>query len=189
MKPRPFDPELYPKFRTKAGLLTGYAFGCGYVENYERDDDRLTLSREPNDWHVKGFIGGRHVWEIFERLTDARQFCRRHTAPSRTLEARLALMLAPYFPTTDARADVIAAELWRDESGGWSVNQPFRIARDADLAETLDALRSRWEVFKANYHPRARVQDITNASFEGVQFPALLEIDGIHFAEIRPARP
>jgi hypothetical protein len=37
----------------------------------------LTLSREPNDWHVKGFIAGKHVWEIFEKLKDARTFCRK----------------------------------------------------------------------------------------------------------------
>ena len=79
---RNFDPELYPRFRTKAGLLTGYAFACGYVEKYATGDDRLTLSREPNDWHVKGWIDGIHAWEVFERLTDARRFCRRHCRPA-----------------------------------------------------------------------------------------------------------
>ena len=69
-------PEL-SKFHNKDGNLTMYSFACGYVERYEDGDDRLTLLREPNDWHVKGFIDGVHVWESFERLSDARKFCRK----------------------------------------------------------------------------------------------------------------
>jgi len=65
-----------PRFVSSRGFLTPYAFGCGDVEVYEEGDNRLTLSREPNDWHVKGFIDGKHVWEIFERLHKARGFCR-----------------------------------------------------------------------------------------------------------------
>jgi hypothetical protein len=65
------------RFHNKAGNLTPYAFACGYVERYASGEDRLTLSREPNDWHVKGFIAGKHVWEIFEKLKDARTFCRK----------------------------------------------------------------------------------------------------------------
>ena len=62
-------------FRTKAGKLTRYAFACGYIEQYENDDDnRLTLLREPNDYHVKGFINGKHTWEVFELVKDARKF-------------------------------------------------------------------------------------------------------------------
>jgi hypothetical protein len=65
------------RFHTKNGNLTGYAFACGYVESYVDGENRLSLIREPNDWHVKGFVGTRHVWECFEKLGDARKFCRR----------------------------------------------------------------------------------------------------------------
>jgi hypothetical protein len=64
------------KFHDKHGRLTPYSFGCGYVETYRNSTgDSLTLCREPNDWHVKGFICGKHVWEIFEKLSEARAFC------------------------------------------------------------------------------------------------------------------
>jgi hypothetical protein len=72
------------KFYNKDGTLTGYAFACGYLEVYGESRDsknRLRIYREPNDWHVKGWIGedGKtHVWEIFEKLSDARKFCRKH---------------------------------------------------------------------------------------------------------------
>jgi len=65
------------RFHNKAGNLTPYAFGCGYVERYAREKDRLCIAREPNDWHVKGFIDEKHVWEIFETLKAARAFCRK----------------------------------------------------------------------------------------------------------------
>jgi len=65
------------RFHDKRGNLTGYAFGCGYVERYgNATGDNLTIHREPNDWHVKGFVSGVHVWEIFEKLSAARAFCR-----------------------------------------------------------------------------------------------------------------
>jgi len=72
-------PEI-SKFHDKNGDLTGYSFLCGYVERYEKDGDSensLTLLKEPNDWHVKGFLNGKHVWESFEKLKDARNFCRK----------------------------------------------------------------------------------------------------------------
>lgn len=83
MRPAPrlrpgFDPELYPKFRNANGTLTGYAFGCGYVEKYgETDTPRATISREPNGLHAKGFDrDGIHFWEIFETAREARRFAR-----------------------------------------------------------------------------------------------------------------
>ena len=70
------------RFRLKSGLLSRYAFACGYVKVYERDEDnRLCISREPNDYHVKGWINHNHVWEIFEKVTDARKFIRSHKLP------------------------------------------------------------------------------------------------------------
>jgi len=56
--------------------------------------------------------------------------------------------------------DVYAWELWRDDSGGWSVNDGWKIARETDLAGLKEAARGRWEVFKVNYFPRARVADL-----------------------------
>lgn len=73
-----FDHSLYPRFRNADGTLTGYAFGCGYVERYGGNDTpRAVISREPNDFHVKGFDkDGAHFWEIFEKVKDARRFAR-----------------------------------------------------------------------------------------------------------------
>jgi hypothetical protein len=62
-----------PKFKNKNGTLTPYAFACGYVEKY----GPLTLWREPNDWHVRGFVDGARLWECFETLREARQYARR----------------------------------------------------------------------------------------------------------------
>jgi hypothetical protein len=64
-------------FKNENGTLTPYAFACGYVEKYTKGEDRATLSREPNDWHVKGFLDDCHFWEIFDRLGDARRFARK----------------------------------------------------------------------------------------------------------------
>jgi hypothetical protein len=71
------------KFHNNAGNLTPYAFHCGHVEEYTEDENRLTISQEPNDYHVKGFINEKHVWKIFQTLREARKFCRRpHLAPA-----------------------------------------------------------------------------------------------------------
>lgn len=102
------------------------------------------------------------------------------------LETVLAELLAPYFPAPDSTADVIALELWQDGDGGLSVNSAWFMQRDATLPETLEILRARWEVFKVNYAPRARVSDLGDANYSGPEFPALLECGCIPFAEIRP---
>ena len=65
------------KLTTKNGKLTAYAFACGYVERKEKDDDnRLTLSKEHGAFHLRGFIGGVHVWECPDTLTAARKMMR-----------------------------------------------------------------------------------------------------------------
>ena len=69
--------ELYPKFRTKAGLLTTYAFACGYQETYKHENgDWLTLELDCL-YHVKGGIGRARVWETFETVRAARVFFNR----------------------------------------------------------------------------------------------------------------
>lgn len=85
-----------------------------------------------------------------------------------TLEARIlsliegafSLMLEKQGGLDSARFNVVAFELWRDCDGGLFVNQPWRMAREVSLPEVLTAARGRWEVYKVNYEPRARVRDI-----------------------------
>jgi hypothetical protein len=55
------------KFRNRNGEITRYSFCCGYVMQYElNDDNRITMSLEPNGFHLKGFINGEHFWDILE---------------------------------------------------------------------------------------------------------------------------
>ena len=61
------------KFFNKNSTLTSYSFACGYVEEY----GDLTISREPNGYHVKGFDKqDSHFWEIREKVKDARVLAR-----------------------------------------------------------------------------------------------------------------
>jgi hypothetical protein len=64
------------QFHNKDGTLTGYSFMCGHIEQYQDGDNRLAIVREPNDYHVKGFVNDKHVWEVFETIKEARKFCR-----------------------------------------------------------------------------------------------------------------
>ena len=62
------------KLTTKNGKLTGYAFGCGYVESKEKDDDNtLTLSKEHGAFHLRGFLNGVHVWKCPDTLAVGRK--------------------------------------------------------------------------------------------------------------------
>lgn len=64
------------KFNNKNGTLTRYAFACGYVEQKINGNARKTLSLDCI-WHIKGFDkSGKHFWECFDNLTQARQFYR-----------------------------------------------------------------------------------------------------------------
>lgn len=83
------------------------------------------------------------------------------------------------------RFDVIAHELWGDGEGGWSVNDSWHLARGCDREEAVSHLTSRWHVFKANYAPRAAIKNLEDANYCGEEFPSLLEVDGIAFAEVR----
>jgi len=82
----------------------------------------------------------------------------------------------------DKSFDVIAHELWGNSRDGYEVNDSWFIKRKADLAELLDAVRGRWEVFKVNYSTRATVSSI---SFDGDDETIYVESDGIPFLEIR----
>jgi hypothetical protein len=54
------------KFRDENGRLNEYAFACGYIEEYGKGKNRVSLSKEASTYHVKGFADGEHFWEVFE---------------------------------------------------------------------------------------------------------------------------
>jgi hypothetical protein len=97
-----------------------------------------------------------------------------------SIEAKLDSLL-PQFPSFD----VIAHELWADGEGSYSVNDSWHLARGCDREEAIGHLANRWQIFKANYAPKARVRDLTDENYSGPEFPALLEVDCIAFAEVR----
>ena len=85
----------------------------------------------------------------------------------------------------DTRFDVVAHELWGNKREGYETNSSWFLTKDADMAETLEAARGRWEVFKVNYHSKARVCDIADTGFDST---LSLEVNCIPFLEIRPSR-
>lgn len=110
--------SLYPRFRTKRGLLTRYAFMCGYVE--ERNG--LKLDMEHGVYHVRGFRHGKpegvtydgnrdispimtkpegeyHVWGTFAHVKEARKFMAKpfKHIPSRDGSVTLTLKTAGLF--------------------------------------------------------------------------------------------
>ena len=85
-------------------------------------------------------------------------------------------------PASDARFDVVAFELWGNSRDGFDCNNAWKIATNADLSQVLEATRGRWEVFKVNYLPKARVGDITDSGYDST---LSLEVDFIPFLEIR----
>jgi len=65
-----------------------------------------------------------------------------------------------------------------DDEGGFH-------ARGCDREEAISHLANRWAVFKLNYAPRACIKDLSDANWSGDEFPALLEVDCLAFAEVR----
>jgi hypothetical protein len=103
------------------------------------------------------------------------------------IETAIAEIITPVlaaFP--DARFNVLGCELWRDADGGWSFNDAFRIASETDLAGVQSAARGRWEVFKTNYMPRARVADVECLEYIPGDQSIYVECAGVSFLEIRP---
>ena len=99
-----------------------------------------------------------------------------------TLETRIAGMLAANEATT---YDVIAHELWGSRREGFETNTSWHLTRNADAAQVLEAARGRWEVFKINYLPDARVRDLADDSC-GAGLSIHLAVNGTPFLEIRP---
>lgn len=98
-----------------------------------------------------------------------------------SIEARIDALL-PNYPAFA----VVAHELTNDGEG-WSVNDSWYLARSCDREEVVSHLVNRWHVFKANYAPRAAAKNLENANWSGDEYPALLEVNCIPFAEIRNA--
>ena len=78
-------------------------------------------------------------------------------------------------------------ELWNDGQGGWSVNDGWVAGRDLSREALLDLCCQRWEVFKENYYPRARVADLETphevGGWQGVE-TLQVEICGSSFCEL-----
>lgn len=98
------------------------------------------------------------------------------------LETKIRNLITETNPDADARFNVVAHELWGNSKEGFETNTSWYIATNADLSQVLEAARGRWEVFKLNYLPKARVGDITDTGFDST---LSLEIDCIPFLEIR----
>jgi hypothetical protein len=63
------------QFYTSNGFLTSYAFNCGYVERLEvNENNRKTMFKEHNTFHVNGFNNSSHFWESFDTLTEAKKY-------------------------------------------------------------------------------------------------------------------
>jgi hypothetical protein len=98
------------------------------------------------------------------------------------------LIAAENFPE-GTEFKVVTHGLMRSEGGGWETNDSHYLTRDPVSLETvLEMARGRWETFKVNYLPRARVSDIVNA-YESGGDQLLLEVDFTSFLTIEAKRP
>jgi hypothetical protein len=100
------------------------------------------------------------------------------------LETKIRQLINAANPDASARFNVVAFELWGNAREGFDCNNAWKIARDARLAEVLEACRARWEIFKVNYLPKARVCDISDTGFDST---ISLEVNSVPFLEIRIA--
>ena len=100
------------------------------------------------------------------------------------LETRIRNLINETNATDESRFDIVAHELWGNSRDGFETNSSWYVATNADLSQVLEAARGRWEVFKANYLPKARVSEIVDAGFND---NLSLEVDCVPFLEIRLA--
>lgn len=100
------------------------------------------------------------------------------------LETKIRNLINETNANNESRFNVVAHELWGNSREGFSTNSSWYIATNADLSQVLEAARGRWEVFKVNYLPKARVSDITDTGFDST---LSLEVDFVPFLEIRVA--
>lgn len=102
---------------------------------------------------------------------------------ARTLEQTISAMLELAEFPEGSRFDVVGFELTHDGEG-WSVNQPFTMRADVEADEIPAIARGRWEIFKQNYMPRARVKDIAFLD-SGSETDCEIECGGLAFITIR----
>jgi hypothetical protein len=98
------------------------------------------------------------------------------------LETKIRNLISETNATNESRFDVVAHELWGNSQDGFETNSSWYIKTNATLKEALEAARGRWEVFKVNYLPKARVCDISDTGFDST---LSLEVDCVPFLEIR----
>lgn len=96
-----------------------------------------------------------------------------------TLEAKITNLLAD--APENATFEIVAHELWGNCNEGFEVNSSWFLARNADMGDLLRIARGRWEAFKTNYLPHARVADIEDTGFDDT---FSLAVDSVPFLEI-----
>lgn len=96
-----------------------------------------------------------------------------------TLETAIKELLANH--PADSTYTILAHELWR-YGDGWTSNDRWYLSRNASLSEVLTIIRGRWEVFKVNYSPRARVADIADIGYQPGEYS--LECAHLPFIDI-----
>lgn len=109
-----------------------------------------------------------------------------------TLEARAIDLLRPFSLHHPSTRYTLRAHALTHDGEGWSSNDRFTIAQDVDLPAALEAIRGRWEVFRANYSARARVADLA-APHERHEFDGQAldhwEVDCLPFLDIETSGP
>ena len=98
------------------------------------------------------------------------------------LETKIRNLISETQPTNETRFDVIAFELWGNSREGFDCNNAWKIATNANIETVIESARARWEVFKLNYLPKARVGDISDVGYDD---NLNLEVDCVPFLEIR----
>ena len=67
---------MQDKFKTKQGYLTTYALNCGYIEQAETSNKRVTLWADCGLYHVRNHDFNEHkrlFWNIYKTLNTARK--------------------------------------------------------------------------------------------------------------------
>jgi hypothetical protein len=98
------------------------------------------------------------------------------------LETKIRNLITETNATSEPRFDVVAFELWGNSREGFDCNNAWKIETNADIEQVLESARARWEIFKLNYLPKARVGDIQDTGFDST---LSLEVDCVPFLEIR----
>lgn len=100
------------------------------------------------------------------------------------LETKIRQLLNDANHDANARFEVVAFELWGNAREGFDTNSAWYLSKNADADQVLQDARGRWEAFKVNYLPKARVADIEDTGFDST---LSLEVDSVPFLEIRLA--